>query len=116
MKRSLSGRELIEEIMSAEVEQANNKNGSIAVEEEDDVIVRRQQSSSDDDDSSEAAVEAAADKTSSESEIIVVKNGSDDIKAPNAFRKDGEPDYKPKKVKIKKRVKEHPHYWCWIDL
>ena len=94
-------RERVDEIMSAEVEQANNKNGSIAVEE-DDVIVRRQQSSSDDDDSSEAAVEAAAaDKTSSESEIIVVKNGSDEIKAPNAFRKDGEPDYKPKKVKIK---------------
>ena len=27
------------------------------------------------------------------------KNAIEDIKAPNAFRKDGEPDYKPKKVK-----------------
>ena len=56
--------------------------------------------STDDDDSSEVAVVGgeAADKSSSESEVVVKNGGGESNKAP-AFRKDGEPDYKPKKVK-----------------
>ena len=44
--------------------------------------------------------EAADDRSSSSSSeaAVVGKNAIEDIKAPNAFRKDGEPDYKPKKV------------------
>ena len=57
--------------------------------------------------------EAADDKSSSSSsEAVVGKNVIEDIKAPNAFRKDGEPDYKPKKVK---RSSILIHYWCRFD-
>ena len=57
--------------------------------------------------------EAADDRSSSSSsEAVVGKNAIEDIKAPNAFRKDGEPDYKPKKVTWSSLP---IHFWCRFD-
>ena len=58
--------------------------------------------------------EAADDRSSSSSSeaAVVGKNAIEDIKAPNAFRKDGEPDYKPKKVKWSSLP---IHFWCRFD-